>query len=160
MGFPMLVRRHLYIKSGPRMLWHGWAITYPCTNHYTGHLRTKQQHIWIMQWFKQLSSQWPHNEHNGVPNHQPHDCLLNRLFWCRSKKTSKLRFTGLCEGNSPVTGEFPTQRASTVENVSIWWHHHVDRISIIFITSYPASESDLQLYWDNWHVRHNDNISR
>ena len=23
-----------------------------------------------------------------------------------------------------VTGEFPTQRASNVENVSIWWHHH------------------------------------
>ena len=25
----------------------------------------------------------------------------------RSKKTSKLRVTGLCEGNSPLTGEFP-----------------------------------------------------
>ena len=28
--------------------------------------------------------------------------LLNRLFGCRSKKTSKLRVTGLCAGNSPV----------------------------------------------------------
>ena len=27
--------------------------------------------------------------------------------------------------NSPVTGEFPTQRASNAENVSIWWRHHV-----------------------------------
>ena len=34
----------------------------------------------------------------GVSNHQPHDCLLNRLFRHRSKKTSKLRVTGLCEG--------------------------------------------------------------
>ena len=42
----------------------------------------------------------------------------------RSKKTSKLRVTGLCAGNSPVTGEFPTQRASSAENVSIWWRHH------------------------------------
>ena len=42
----------------------------------------------------------------------------------RSKKTSKLRVTGLCVGNSPVPGEFPTQRASNAENVSIWWHHH------------------------------------
>ena len=42
----------------------------------------------------------------GVSNHQPHDCLLNRLFKRRSKKTSKLRVTGLCEWNSPVTGEF------------------------------------------------------
>ena len=43
----------------------------------------------------------------------------------RSKKTSKLRVSGLCEGNSPVTGEFPAQRASNTENVSIWWRHHV-----------------------------------
>ena len=67
---------------------------------------------------------WRHNERDGVSNHQPHDCLLNRLFRGRSKKTSKLRVTGLCVGNSPVTGEFPAQRASNAENVSIWWRHH------------------------------------
>ena len=32
---------------------------------------------------------------------------------------------GLCDGNSPVTGEFPAPRASNAENVSIWWRHHV-----------------------------------
>ena len=42
----------------------------------------------------------------------------------RSKKTSKLRVTGLCAWDPPVTGEFPAQRASYAENVSIWWHHH------------------------------------
>ena len=31
----------------------------------------------------------------------------------RSKKTTKLRVTGLCEGNSPVTGEFPAQSPVT-----------------------------------------------
>ena len=41
------------------------------------------------------------------------------------KKISNLRVTGLCEQKSPVTGEFPTQRASNAENVSIWWRHHV-----------------------------------
>ena len=41
------------------------------------------------------------------------------------RKTSKLCGTGLFEGNSPVTGEFPAQRASDAENVSIWWRHHV-----------------------------------
>ena len=46
--------------------------------------------------------QWRHNEHDGVSYHQPHDCLLNCLFRRRSKKTSKLCITGLCEGNSPV----------------------------------------------------------
>ena len=68
--------------------------------------------------------QWRHNGHDGVSNHQPHHCLLNRLFGRRSKKTSKLRVTGLCAGNSPGTGEFPAQMASNAENVSIWWRHH------------------------------------
>ena len=64
-----------------------------------------------------------HNEHNGISNHQPYNYMHNCLFRCRSKKTSKLHVTGLCEGNSPVTGEFPAQRASNAENVSIWLRH-------------------------------------
>ena len=68
--------------------------------------------------------QWRHNGCNGVSNHQPHDCLLKRFFGRRSKKTSTFRVTGLCAGNSPVTGEFPEQRARNAENVSIWWRHH------------------------------------
>ena len=67
---------------------------------------------------------WRHNDHDGVSNHQSHGCLLNRLFRHRSKKTSMLRVTGLCAGNSPGTGEFPAQMASYAENVSIWWRHH------------------------------------
>ena len=68
--------------------------------------------------------QWRHNELDGISNHQSQDCLLNCLFTRRSKKTSKLHVTGLCVGNSPVTGEFPAQMASNMENVSIWWRHH------------------------------------
>ena len=68
--------------------------------------------------------QWRHNYRDGISNHLRLDCLLNRLFRRISKKTSKLRVTGLGEGNSPVTGEFPAQRASKAENVSIWWRHH------------------------------------
>ena len=68
---------------------------------------------------KTSSLQWRHNERNGVSNHQPHDRLLNRLFRRTAKKTSKLRDTGLCEGISPVTGEFPAHRASNAENLSI-----------------------------------------
>ena len=70
--------------------------------------------------------QWRHNGRDSVSNHQPHDCLLNRLFRRKSKNTSKLRVTGLCAGNSPGTGEFPAQMASYAENVSIWWRHHVN----------------------------------
>ena len=39
--------------------------------------------------------------------------LFTQAFRHRSKKTSKLRVTGLCTGNSPVTGEFPAQRPAT-----------------------------------------------
>ena len=68
-----------------------------------------------------FSSQWRHNGRDGVSNHQPRD-WGNRLF---RKKTSKLCVSGLCERNSAVTGEFPAQRASNAEDVSIWWRHHV-----------------------------------
>ena len=71
--------------------------------------------------------QWRHNKYDGVSHHRRLVCLLNRLFRCKSKKTSKLRVTDLCEGNSPVTGEFPAQRVSNAENASIWWRHHVVR---------------------------------
>ena len=63
---------------------------------------------------------WRQNGRDSVSNHQPHDCLFNRLFRRRSRKTSKLRVTGLCVGKSPG----PAQRASYAENVSIWWRHH------------------------------------
>ena len=42
------------------------------------------------------------------------------------EKTSKLRVTGLCAGNSPGTVEFPAQMASNAENASIWWRHHAN----------------------------------
>ena len=65
--------------------------------------------IWCWAWH------WRHNESNGVSNHRRLDCLPNRLFRRRSKKTSKLRIPGLCTGNSPVTGEIPAQRASNAK---------------------------------------------
>ena len=73
--------------------------------------------------------QWRHNEHDGAWNHQRLGCLLNDLFRRRSKKASKLHVTGLCEGNSPVIGEFPTQRANNAENVltaseTYKWYNH------------------------------------
>ena len=68
--------------------------------------------------------QWRHNEHDGVSNPEPRDCLFSRYSRRKSKKTSKLRVTDLCKGNSPVTGEFHAQRASNAENVSTRWRHH------------------------------------
>ena len=57
--------------------------------------------------------------------------VVNSLQWRhsvfrpRSKKASKLRVTGLSEGNSSVTDAFPVQRASKAENASIWWRYDV-----------------------------------
>ena len=70
--------------------------------------------------------QWRYNERAGVSNHHPHDCLLNRLFRSKSKKTAKLRVTSLL-----VTGEFPAQRAElfpfddiTMQKTIIWKDIH------------------------------------
>ena len=73
--------------------------------------------------------QWRHNERDGISHHQPHGCLLNRLFRYRSKKSSKLRVTGLCAENSPVTGESPHKGSVTrkmvpfdyVIMITIYW---------------------------------------
>ena len=51
--------------------------------------------------------------------------VYSAVYSGADKKTSKLRGTGLCEGNSLVTGEFPVQRGSNAENDSIWWRHHI-----------------------------------
>ena len=64
-------------------------------------------------WNYKISLQWCHNDRDG-----------DGLFRRRPKKTSRLRVTGLC-GGPPVTGWFPSQRASNTENVSISWRHHV-----------------------------------
>ena len=61
---------------------------------------TALNHYLIGYWLT-MTLQWRHNGRNSVSNHQLYDCLLNRLFRRRSKKTSKHRVTGLCAGNSP-----------------------------------------------------------
>ena len=95
-----------------------------------------------------------HNDHNGVSNHQPHDCLLNRLFILKSKNTWELRVNGLCLGNSPVTGEFPAQRASNAENVSIGWRHHEEVLhdfSRRWVSEgYPLLQRPTTFHWNNW----------
>ena len=75
---------------------------------------------------------------DGVSNHQPYDCLLNRLFRRRSQKTPKLRVTGLCAGNSPVTGQFTAQIASNAENFPIWWQKQT-RTAMLY---QPPSQRD------------------
>ena len=84
--------------------------------------------------------QWRHNGLDSVSNHQPQVCLLKRLFRHKWKKTSKLRVTALCEGNSPETVEVPTQRASNAESISIWLRHHVHYV-------YHSVGTTMRLCW-------------
>ena len=67
----------------------------------------------LIMWLKMITvitsslAEQHYNERDGVTNHRRLDCLLNHLF-----------------GHSSNTGEFPAQRASNAENVSIRWRHH------------------------------------
>ena len=79
-----------------------------------------------------MTLQWRHNERDGVWNHRRLHCLPSRLFRCWSMKTSKLHINGLCEGNPPVTGGFPSQRVCNAENVSILLRHHESSVRMIY----------------------------
>ena len=92
-----------------------------------------------------LSLQWRHNDHDSVSNHQPHGCLLNRLFRRRSKETSKLLVTGLCAGNlpdrwiprtkGPVTRKmFPFDDVNMI-SIYCWTRSQPMRGDIIYVTS-------------------------
>ena len=124
MGLPIYLNLFRDDKENDRKsceLWHGkdYKYIYVYFSSSVGHpgLLCSQTNL--------VSLQWRHNGSYSVSNHQPHDCLINRLIRRRSKKTLKLRVTGVCVGNSPGTGEFSAQMASNAENFSIWWRHHV-----------------------------------
>ena len=91
-------------------------------------LKVSTEHICMtvvlcVEGFEDQQRPWIHDSHVIMSAMASQITSLNRLFGRRSKKTSKLCITGLHEWNSPVTGEFPAQRASDAENVSIWWRH-------------------------------------
>ena len=96
-----------------------------------------------------VTLQWPHNERDGVSSHRRLHCLLNCLMRHRSKKMSKLRVTGLCEGDLQVAGELSEQKASNKEKDSIWWRHHVLRQTI---TSLGAVA--IYIYPPETHLKH------
>ena len=77
-------------------VWFGDSIWGKNMNHY---FHIQYSLLWVLK--PRTPSHWRINDHDGISNHQPHGCLLNRLFRHRSKKISKLRVTGLCVGNSP-----------------------------------------------------------
>ena len=80
---------------------HGFASIHQRTQYHCILKCSDLDNSWRLRSVICLPLHWRHNDHVGVSNHQPRGCLLNRLFRRRWKKTSKLRVTGLCAGNSP-----------------------------------------------------------
>ena len=80
-------------------------------NHWTDHRR--------VPWDVATTLQWRHDEPEGVSNHHRLDCLLNRLI-------RQLKGNIKAPHHWPLWGESsaPLKRASSAENVSIWWRHH------------------------------------
>ena len=97
-----------------------------------------------------LALQWRHNGRDSVSNNQPHHCFLNRVFRHRSKKTSKLRVTGLCVGNSPEVGEFPAQMASNAFDDVITGMHALSYHA--YEKNTPTPVYDIQFYSYTVHV--------
>ena len=90
--------------------------------------------------------EWHYNEHDGVSNHQPHDCLLNRLFRRRSRKKIK------APRHWPLCGEFTGDQwiprtNSSAENVSICWRHHIRRID------WPSKKLNTNKFLQNFSLR-------
>ena len=86
------------------------------------HLHKKYQ--LIGPWSFKQSLQLRHNGHDGVSNHLPYDCLLNRYSGADQRKHQSSASLAFVRGIHR-TGEFPTQRASNAENVFTWWRHHM-----------------------------------
>ena len=105
----------------------------------------------------QLTLEWCHNKRDSVWYHRRFDCLPNRLFRRRSKKISKLRVTGLCEGNPAVTGGFPLQRASNAENfhfmTSSWYRSKYKGVlTLIFVCCQPnwITAYESMVLWEHY----------
>ena len=69
--------------------------------------------------------QWRHNERHLASQITGVSIVCSSVGWgADQRKHQNYASLAVCVGNSPVTGEFPAQRASNAENVSIWWRHH------------------------------------
>ena len=101
------IHEWVYSHETARFTWDTW--------HLTGYGSSR-----VITGVRKKTLQWRHNERNGDSNHRRLDCL--HIQW----KISKLRVSGLYEGNPPTTDGFPSQSASNAESVSIWWRQHDD----------------------------------
>ena len=119
---------------------------------------------------------WSHNGRDGVSNNQPQDCLLNRLFGRRSKKSSKLRVIGIYAGNSPglvnsqhkwpvmrkmfpfhdvILGPMKTHRTLQINQIREIWSLDYYGISMLKSMLVPL---DLPWHLIGWRLCHGSNF--
>ena len=105
------------------------AITHPCI--YFIHHEVRVWNSWILllmqiklfikPWF---TLPWRHNDHDSVSKSPASRLFTQPFIQTQIKENIKApRHWPLC-GEVTGTGEFPAQRATYAENVSIWWRHH------------------------------------
>ena len=109
-----------------------------------------------------FSLHWRHNDHDGVLNHQPRGCLPKRLFRRRSKKTSKLRVTGICVGNSPGPVNSPhkgpvTRKMFPFNDVIML--HGIAKISTFQSRRLPPNTTGASSHEFNWKGQHENIVS-
>ena len=69
------------------------------------------------------------------------------------RKHQKLRVTGICAGNSPVTGEFPAQMASNAKNVpfdDVIMYRFENYIEVGVMITLSKPYSFVQSFWTHW----------
>ena len=91
--------------------------------------------------------QWRHNLSDGVSNHIVSIVYSTVCLDSDQRNHQGSATLAICEGNSPVTGEFPLQRASNVENASIWWRHHEPSEYITYPPFWYYSEAESGRSW-------------
>ena len=82
-------------------------------------------HVLINYTLSCESLQWRHNGHGGVPNHQPHHCLLVPLFRGGSERHQSSALLTFVRGIYRWPVNLPHKGQVTRNHVSIWWRHHV-----------------------------------
>ena len=101
---------------------------------------------WSLYWIEPGpgSSLWPIHgtsfifhpcQHHPGPSYQSNSNLTVCSTVCsgwQQRKQHSSTLLALCEGNPPVTGGFPSQRASNTESISMAWH-------LQFLWSVPPS---------------------
>ena len=128
-----LGHRYMYLVEAP------WDYIMLCKNLFK--LRIVQLYLMLYIKSKQRHpspSQWRHNERSGVSNHQPHDCLRNRLFRCRLKENIKAprnwTLWGEFTGNRWIPRTKDQQRGKCFRLMtSSWWRKGVSVYSPICV---------------------------